>query len=50
MKRLVFWGTIAMAGTAAYLMYRRGESVFTIGKRVMNNPIGAFTEEIQRAI
>ena len=50
MKRLVFWGTIAAGATAAYLMYRRGESATTIAKRIFSNPIGSFTAEVRQAI
>lgn len=50
MKRLFFWGTIAAGAAAAYLMYRRGESLPTIAKKIINNPIGTFTSEIRQAV
>ena len=50
MKRLVFWGTIAAAATAAYLMYKRGESLPSIAQRVVSNPLGSFSAEVRRAI
>ena len=50
MKRLSFWFTILAGGTAAYLMYRRGESLPTIAKKAMTNPLGAFTAEVKQAL
>lgn len=46
MKRFIFWGTIAAGATAAYLMYRRGESVSTIARRTLTNPLGSLTSEL----
>ncbi len=50
MKRLVLWGTIAAGATAAYLMYRRGEPIGDIAKRILSNPLGAFASEIRQAV
>ncbi len=50
MKRLVLWGSIAAGATAAYLMYRRGESVITIARRILTNPVGTFVTEVRGAV
>jgi hypothetical protein len=50
MKRLSFWLTILAGATAAYLMYRRGESPLNIAKNTVSNPLGTFTSEIQKAL
>ncbi len=50
MKRLSFWITIAAGATAAYLMYRRGESLPSIAKSAMTNPIGTFASEVKQAL
>jgi hypothetical protein len=50
MKRLSFWLTILAGATAAYLMYRRGESPLNIAKNAVSNPLGTFTSEIQKAL
>lgn len=50
MKRLTFWMTIAAGATAAYLMYRRGESFPAIAKKAMMNPIGTFASEVKQAL
>lgn len=49
-RRLSFWLTIAAGATAAYLMYRRGESLPTIAKNAMTNPIGTFAHEVKQAL
>lgn len=50
MKRIFFWGTVLCGAAAAYLMYRRGESVFTIAKNTLSNPVGSFAKEIKQAV
>ena len=37
MRRLLFWGTITAGATAAYLMYRRGEPVGNIARKIISN-------------
>jgi len=49
MKRLFFWGTILSGAAAAYLMYRRGESIGTIAKQTMANPVGTLATELKSA-
>lgn len=49
MKRLT-WITLAAGAAAAYLMYRRGESLPTIAKRSVLNPFGSFAAEIKQAL
>jgi hypothetical protein len=46
-KRLLFWGTIVAGAVAAYLMYRRGESLPTIALRAVTNPVGTLVSELQ---
>jgi hypothetical protein len=47
MKRALFWGTIVAGAIAAYLMYRRGESMGTIAVRTVTNPVGSLVSELQ---
>ncbi|WP_263383769.1 hypothetical protein [Granulicella arctica] len=49
MKRLFFWGTILSGAAAAYLMYRRGESLGTIVKQATTNPVGTLSNELKNA-
>jgi hypothetical protein len=46
-KRVLFWGTIVAGAVAAYLMYRRGESLPTIAIRTVANPVGTLVSELQ---
>lgn len=50
MKRATFWFTIAAGATAAYLMYRRGESFTTIAKNAVVNPFGSLVTEVKQAL
>lgn len=50
MKRLTFWLTIAAGATAAYLMYRRGESLPSIAKQAATNPFGTFVREVKQTL
>jgi hypothetical protein len=49
MKRALFWGTIVAGAVAAYLMYRRGESMGAIAVRTVTNPVGSLVSELQTA-
>ncbi len=50
MRRLIFWVSVASGVVAAVVMYRRGESLGTIAKRTMSNPVGALAAEVQNAL
>ena len=47
MRKVIFWGSLAAGFAAAYLMYRRGESLGTIAERATMNPVGSLVEELQ---
>jgi hypothetical protein len=49
MKKALFWGTIVAGAVAAYMMYRRGESVGAIAVRAVTNPVGSLVSELQEA-
>jgi hypothetical protein len=49
MKRALFWGTVIAGAVAAYMMYRRGESMGTIAVRTIANPVGSLVSELQEA-
>jgi len=50
MKRLFFWTTIFSGLAAAYLMFRRGESLGTIAQNTLANPVGTLVDEVKQAI
>ena len=47
MRKVFFWGTIAAGAVAAYLMYRRGESLGTIAQRSIGSPVGSLVSELK---
>ena len=50
MKRLFYWASVAYGVAAAYLKYKRGESVGTIAKQTLTNPVGTLAHEVQNAL
>ena len=50
MKRASFYLTILAGATAAYLMYRRGESLPKIARQAVTNPLGTFASELKQAL
>jgi hypothetical protein len=49
-KKFVFLATLAAGVTAAYLMQKRGESLLTIVKKTLTNPLGALADELKLAV
>lgn len=49
MRKLLFWATIASGAVAAYLMFKRGESLGTIADRAIAHPVGTLLDELKRA-
>ena len=47
--KLITWGTFVAGAVAAYLMYKRGESVPTIAKKTVLNPVGSLVTELRGA-
>lgn len=47
MRKAIFWTTVAAGAMAAYLMYRRGESVTTIARDSIRHPVGSLVREAQ---
>jgi len=50
MRRFVFMATFAAGITAAYLMQKRGESLLTIVKKTLTNPLGTLADELKLAL
>jgi hypothetical protein len=50
MGKLFFYATIFSGVVAAYLMYRRGESLGSIARQTITNPIGTFASEVKNAL
>jgi hypothetical protein len=50
MKRVILFATIASGFVAAYLMYRRGESLGSIAKQTITNPFGSLISEVKTRV
>lgn len=49
-QKLIAGATMAAGVIAAYLMYRRGESIFGIARKTILNPVGSFASEVENAV
>jgi hypothetical protein len=47
LSKVIFYATVVSGVVAAYLMYRRGESVLSIARRTVTNPVGSLVSEIR---
>jgi hypothetical protein len=50
MRKVIFYATILSGCVAAYLMYRRGESLGAIAKQTITNPVGSLVSEVKNAV
>jgi hypothetical protein len=50
MKKVILFATIASGFVAAYLMYRRGESLGSIAKQTITNPLGSLISEVKTRV
>lgn len=48
--KLFFYATVASGLVAAYLMYRRGESLGSIARQTILNPLGTLASEVKNAL
>ena len=46
MRKAIFYATVISGFIAAYLMYRRGESLGAIAKQAIINPVGSLVSEV----
>jgi hypothetical protein len=46
LRKLFVFVTVASGVVAAYLMYRRGETLGTIASRTITNPVGSLISEV----
>ena len=49
LKNAWFWVTVASGAIAAYLMYRRGESLSTIADETLHHPVSSLVHEAKNA-
>jgi hypothetical protein len=50
MRKLIVWGSVLSGVVAAYLMYKRGESLGTVVKRATLHPVGSLVAELKTAL
>ena len=50
MSKVILYATIISGFVAAYLMYRRGESVVSIARKTVTNPIGSLVTEVKNVV
>jgi hypothetical protein len=50
LQTLILLATVVSGFVAAYLMYRRGESLGAIAKQTITNPVGSLVSEVQNSV
>jgi hypothetical protein len=50
LNKAILCATVISGFLAAYLMYRRGESMATIATKTVTNPVGSLVTEVKNAI
>jgi hypothetical protein len=50
MKKVILFATVVSGFVAAYLMYRRGESLGSIAKQTITNPVGSLISEVKTRV
>ena len=49
-SKIVVYATVISGLVAAYLMYRRGESMVAIARKTVTNPVGSLVSEVQNVV
>jgi hypothetical protein len=50
LSKVVLYATVMSGFVAAYLMYRRGESMVSIAKKTVTNPVGSLVSEVKNVV
>jgi len=50
LRKLIVAGMVISGFAAAFLMYRRGESLFGIARKAITNPVGSLISEVETAV
>jgi hypothetical protein len=48
--RVLLYPTVVSGVVAAYLMYRRGESMMSIARKTVTNPVGSMVSEVKNVL
>jgi len=49
-RKVIIYGSIIAGFIAAYLMYRLGESLTSIAKQALTNPVDSMVSEVKNAV
>jgi hypothetical protein len=50
LSKVILYATVISGIVAAYLMYRRGESMFSIARKTVTNPVGSLVSEVKNVV
>jgi hypothetical protein len=50
LQKAILLATVVSGFIAAYLMYRRGESLGSIAKQAITNPVGSLVSEVKNSV
>lgn len=50
LSKIIVCATVISGFSAAYLMYRRGESLVAIARQTVTNPVGSLVSEVKNAV
>jgi hypothetical protein len=49
-SKIIVYATVISGFVAAYLMYRRGESLVAIATQTVTNPVGSLVSEVKNVV
>jgi putative effector of murein hydrolase len=49
-SKVILYATVISGFVAAYLMYRRGESMVSIARKTVTNPVGSQVSEVKNVV
>jgi hypothetical protein len=49
-SKIILYATVISGFIAAYLMYRRGESLVSIARKTVTNPVGSMVTEVKNVV
>jgi hypothetical protein len=49
-SKVILYATVISGFVAAYLMYRRGESLISITRKAVTSPVGSLVSEVKNVV
>jgi hypothetical protein len=49
-SKVILYATVISGFVAAYLMFRRGESLVSIARKSVSNPVGSLVSEVKNVV